>query len=351
MNQCSACSALIETTRSCKRLCDSCFAEKMRLRARKYYAENRAAIITRRTRAHTCGVCGTSFTTQNDGSRLCHSCVRGKQHTNLGYELFHCGKLARLHRAVAVAILGADAVSGKAVHHLDGNGKNNTLSNLIVLGSGDHARLHRYINTQPTLGLAETSLAHLDSTGVSYIKLAEAFTGSREELDERLRRLKPTPTHRATLESATPGLDPKVPRERITHTSVCACCGGEFEHKPSAPRKYCGYACSREASKRVARPSKEELHAMLWKSPAQTVAQSLGVTSTAVAKWCASYGVDKPPRGYWAKIHAGKDPNETKLRTVVPRVPWRHGSNNGYCKHACRCAACTEAHKLAARKS
>jgi transposase len=36
------------------------------------------------------------------------------------------------------------------------------------------------------------------------------------------------------------------------------------------------------------------------------VAEKFGVSDKAIQKWCDSYEIEKPPRGYWAKVKAGK---------------------------------------------
>jgi 5-methylcytosine-specific restriction endonuclease McrA len=53
-------------------------------------------------------------------------------------------------------------------------------------------------------------------------------------------------------------------------------------------------------------PSKEELRKMVWEIPAQSLALQLGVSDVAIAKKCKAYGINKPPRGYWARAKAGK---------------------------------------------
>ena len=49
------------------------------------------------------------------------------------------------------------------------------------------------------------------------------------------------------------------------------------------------------------RPSKELLGKMLWEMPTIKIAKQFGVSDKAVAKWAKAYGINKPPRGYWAK--------------------------------------------------
>jgi hypothetical protein len=58
--------------------------------------------------------------------------------------------------------------------------------------------------------------------------------------------------------------------------------------------------------RKVVRPSKEELHQMLWSMPSTKIAEHFGVSDKCIQKWADGYGISKPPRGHWAKLKAGK---------------------------------------------
>jgi len=64
---------------------------------------------------------------------------------------------------------------------------------------------------------------------------------------------------------------------------------------------------SRYESRKVIRPSKEELSKLLWQMPTQKLATQFGVSDKAIEKWAKAYKIDKPPRGYWAKKTAEKN--------------------------------------------
>lgn len=53
-------------------------------------------------------------------------------------------------------------------------------------------------------------------------------------------------------------------------------------------------------------PDKQELEKMIWETPTTILAKKLGVSDVALAKLCKRVGVQKPPRGYWAKKAAEK---------------------------------------------
>jgi 5-methylcytosine-specific restriction endonuclease McrA len=60
----------------------------------------------------------------------------------------------------------------------------------------------------------------------------------------------------------------------------------------------------RVCSRKVERPSKEELKRLVWLKPTSTLAKEFEISDVAINKWCKSYGIEKPPRGYWQKIQS-----------------------------------------------
>lgn len=79
---------------------------------------------------------------------------------------------------------------------------------------------------------------------------------------------------------------------------VCRC-GTSFESKDK--RKFCTQTCAKFYSRKVDRPTKEELQQQLWELPTTKIAQIYGVCDNSVAKWAKRYDLAKPPRGYWQK--------------------------------------------------
>jgi 5-methylcytosine-specific restriction endonuclease McrA len=41
---------------------------------------------------------------------------------------------------------------------------------------------------------------------------------------------------------------------------------------------------------------------LVWSKPTASIAKSLGVSDSAISKRCRSFGITKPPRGYWQKV-------------------------------------------------
>lgn len=73
-----------------------------------------------------------------------------------------------------------------------------------------------------------------------------------------------------------------------------------FKEKPKTLK---GGPKERPSLRKVIRPSKEDLAKLLWESPTIQIAKLYGVSDKAVEKWAKSYGLSKPPRGYWARLN------------------------------------------------
>jgi len=51
------------------------------------------------------------------------------------------------------------------------------------------------------------------------------------------------------------------------------------------------------------KPDKELLEKLVWQLPCTKIGEMFGVSDNAVNKWCKSFGISKPPRGYWQKLN------------------------------------------------
>ena len=64
------------------------------------------------------------------------------------------------------------------------------------------------------------------------------------------------------------------------------------------------FRVAHEKRRKVIRPLKEELAAMVTSMPMTKIAIKYNVSHHSVRKWCKSYGLDyKTGRGYWQKLH------------------------------------------------
>lgn len=147
------------------------------------------------------------------------------------------------HRIVAEDMLGRPLKEGEVVHHLDTNRQNNSPDNILVLSGPMHAKLHTWL---------------------------DKYTLIPNDLQ----------------------------KERIELGCV-RCLNCNF---PIAPEFiYCSLECGNIASRKVERPSREELSQLLWEKPTTRIAEDYGVSDKAITKWAKTYELEKPPRGYWAK--------------------------------------------------
>lgn len=64
--------------------------------------------------------------------------------------------------------------------------------------------------------------------------------------------------------------------------------------------------------------SREELYELVWSEAMITLAPKFGISDVALKKRCKVRGVPTPPRGYWAKVEAGKSPRKISLPKEIP---------------------------------
>ncbi len=63
--------------------------------------------------------------------------------------------------------------------------------------------------------------------------------------------------------------------------------------------------------------TRPELYELVWSKPMTRVAEDFGLSDQGLAKICAKHSIPRPPRGYWAKLAAGK---------AVETIPLPNGS-------------------------
>lgn len=59
--------------------------------------------------------------------------------------------------------------------------------------------------------------------------------------------------------------------------------------------------------------TRTELYERVWKTPISKLALEFGVSGVTLASLCRKHDVPVPPRGYWAKLAAGRNPKRAKL--------------------------------------
>lgn len=64
--------------------------------------------------------------------------------------------------------------------------------------------------------------------------------------------------------------------------------------------------------------TRQELYGLVWSEPMSTLGPTLGISGVGLAKVCRRADIPVPERGYWARLHAGKD---VARRSLPPRGP------------------------------
>lgn len=82
---------------------------------------------------------------------------------------------------------------------------------------------------------------------------------------------------------------------------LCNCCGVKVNYSSTWCSK-----CGIEKRKKYVWPTKEELEKVIWSKPTQKIAKDFNVSDNTIGELCKKYGIDKPPKGYWNKVYAGK---------------------------------------------
>jgi hypothetical protein len=180
------------------------------------------------------------------------------------------------------------------LHHINGDRHDNRLENLKILCPNCHALTDNHAGKARKRNVESPEFKEVDypdneiktdhkpvtvlifDSPDSYAQWKEEQTGLNELLENG---------HRS-------------PSNKVNHEN-CLNCGKKLANL--SQDTYCSRKCSRIASRRVERPSKEELEKLIWEIPTSQLALRFGVSDVAIAKWCKSYGITKPQRGYWAK--------------------------------------------------
>ena len=143
------------------------------------------------------------------------------------------------HRLVVENHLNRYLTNDEEIHHIDGDPKNNSIENLKVLSSEEHARYHR----------------------------------EQHNLENNI----------------------------VAMEKICPNCNKTF--KPgSVKKKYCCKLCSDTHRTSDNKPPKEELEKLVWEIPSYKLAERYGVSDTTIKNWCRGYDIEKPYKGYWTQL-------------------------------------------------
>lgn len=148
------------------------------------------------------------------------------------------------------------------------------LKKCILLCANCHAEYHAPAYNEELMNQTEIN---------SFIKHGSIHTCRK---DERIRNYK----KRVKKIKLEPVLKP---------TGNCLIC-----QKETYNTKYCSYECAKFSRRVVERPIKEILEKLVWEKPTLEIAKIYDVSDKAIEKWCKYYNINKPPRGYWAKLRS-----------------------------------------------
>ena len=69
---------------------------------------------------------------------------------------------------------------------------------------------------------------------------------------------------------------------------------------------------------------RDELYERVWAAPISQIAKEENISDRGLAKICKKLDVPRPPRGYWAKVTAGKKPKKKRLPKRKDGTPMVH---------------------------
>ena len=96
-------------------------------------------------------------------------------------------------------------------------------------------------------------------------------------------------------------------RERVLLVCSRPECRQEYTDVPShaSRRRYCSPECAQIASRKF-QVDPAEMQQMVWEMPTVHIANAYGVSDKAIERFCKKHNLQKPGRGYWAKLYAGQ---------------------------------------------
>ena len=182
------------------------------------------------------------------------------------------------HIYVAEKLLGRSLNTDECVHHLNFDRADNRPVNLLVMLKTQHGKLHGW--------------------------LASGAPGYERSEVNGVNSGKPKP------------VEPVVTQRLV----YCATCGTPVLGQGN---KYCSLKCIPKVRKGSF--TKEELQALVWKKPLTYLVKELGISDTAIKKWCKKWGILMPTRGFWISTAGmailSEAPNEERAETIIAHLP------------------------------
>lgn len=172
-----------------------------------------------------------------------------------------------VHRMVAAKKLKRELRPEEEVHHIDEDKLNNVESNLMVFkNKAEHSRWHSFLKVG-----VDPSNFFVEENGAFFYDYTK------------------------------------------DNMRVCPICGGKTANRLKV--QYCSKGCYTLAATKErnalintvintdTRPTKIELHKMIWNTPLTEIGKSYNVSDNAVKKWAQKHDIPLPGRGFWAKLY------------------------------------------------
>jgi len=168
------------------------------------------------------------------------------------------------------------------VHHIDGNPYNHTAENLMLICPNCHAQTGNFV------GNGAKKLEDKKCLKCEKIVSKNSKSGLCQScywINRKNKKIK----------------KPKKPRQ-VAEKRFCKTCQRPVSRKAIHCKQCSDIKKNTENLKFII--TKEELQKIIWEMPSTKIALLYNVSDKAVEKRCKKLGIEKPPRGYWAKMKA-----------------------------------------------
>lgn len=199
MKKCTICGKVEISDRA--KYCSECRKAKKRQYAKERYAKNKAnGILPKRYGTAICPICGKSFTKNRPNQIFDYACYLEVKHKTVeDYNEVKRSSKANTVGRQTILDLGFQLGPNLCVHHIDEDPSNNQLSNLMIIGRSNHAKLHRFLENKWSLLLKDNSsnlencwnilrgqltTTWLETAGVNVIKIIDIGRSATEPLNK-----------------------------------------------------------------------------------------------------------------------------------------------------------------------
>jgi 5-methylcytosine-specific restriction endonuclease McrA len=214
------------------------------------------------------------------------------------------------------------------LHHIDGNTENNFLNNLQIVCPNCHALTPNYRGlNQKRIQYRKRILQEEWTTAInsSYnrreacIKLNIApYGGNYKTIDKIISK------YNLQFLQKPENFKPSIrvgEVDFLTNLGETIKITGNIVGKNKYPEGCNWRRQPRPLTRKVERPSKEQLEKLVWEKPILQISKDYSVSDNSIRKWCKQYGItNTPPSQYWPRIKAGWT-HENALSPIKAKQP------------------------------